>query len=177
MHIFSGTLISLITEYKRLLRRYLPPEQRLQIIAELGIRRKYLHVASDLDLYHKAHYVLKHAKTLSQQHVNRSNEHSGIDQFQQHLETLLADYHIQHGRVIHIKRHASRALLEVVQLMAMPEDKLTKPLQNKLSSAIKVIVQCGSPEQQQRVAQTVETHNVHIASQTLNALATANHPG
>jgi oligoendopeptidase F len=158
MATFSERTLKLLNDYKRMiLKRYISPEERKQTINELGLKRKSLKFETDVILYNKAHRVLKNIENWTGKLGNTATEHSGIDEFYQHLKKFLNDFHIAHGRVVHITQAASRAVVQTIQVLSLPEPKLSKEA-HKLDDLIQTIIKFGTSEHHAMLSKAMDEH-------------------
>jgi hypothetical protein len=155
---FSEHTLKLLNDYKRMiLKRYLSTEERKQMMTKSGLNRKSLKFDTDVILYNKAKLVLKDIEDWTSKLGNTAMEHSGIDEFYQHLKKYLNDFHIADGRVVHTTREVSRAVVQTIQVLSLPEPKLSKEA-HKLDALIQTIIKFGTNEHQAMLSKAIDEH-------------------
>lgn len=158
MSVFSDYILKLLNDYKRILKRYMSVEEREKTIIELGLKRKSLKSDNDAILYNKAHRTLKNIEYWTCRASHTATEHSGIDEFYQHLKKYLNDFRIENNFVVHMSQKVSCAIVQAIQLMALPVTKLSEnSTSNKLNSCIQTVAKFGSKEQRIMLANALQT--------------------
>lgn len=159
MSIFAETMGKAITDYRLLLRRYLPQSERMAKLRALKLRRSDTDTyASDKALYDVGRALISDMQTNMTRKTQGYYSYSGIQQFCNYLNKYLDNYEIENGHVIHRAQKASRALLACIQLMGLPREQLDETISNKLIEYNAVIVNCGSLEQCELQQQTLLRH-------------------
>lgn len=164
MTFFSESMFKLLTEYKRVLKRYFKPEDRLIKIDDLELQRKLLKYADDIGLFHKAHRVLNDIEQWNNTTTNSPTEYSGIEEFYQHLKNQVNEYRLENGKLVNITQQASRAIVDAVQLMGLPEPQLTQPIAKKLDQCIYIVAKFGSKEQQDVFIKALKTQKNRLVN-------------
>lgn len=161
MSVFSDYILKLLNDYKRILKRYMSAEERENTIIELGLKRKSLKSDNDVILYNKAHRTLKNIEYWTSRSSHNATEHSGIDEFYQHLKNYLNDFRIENNQVVHMSQKVSCAIVQVIQLLALPATKLCENSNsNKLNSCIQTVAKFGTKEQRTLLANALQTQKV-----------------
>lgn len=146
MSLFSETITLAIKDYRFLLRRYLTQVERVVKLQELNLKDPAIY-QTDLSLYRVAEKIIQDID----KNMSVPNEgyyaYSGIEQFRMYLKEYLDNYYIEGDRVVHRAQKASRALIESIQLIAMPNERLTSQVEKKLFDCNEKIVKFGSFDQ------------------------------
>src|SRR5690606_31769253 len=123
MHGFEKTAIKLLKNYKLLTRRQYSPEESKKYLGELSLNGKL--PKYEVNLYRLLLGVEKKlSHELSVQDV-QNIRYSGAKEFLEHLKDILDEYQLSGNKVINVKQAVSRELIKAVQLMSLPEDRLT----------------------------------------------------
>lgn len=147
MSIFSEAILKLLNDYKRLLKRYVSTKEREDAIINIGIKRKSLKFDNDVILYNKAHRVLKEIEYLTSSLNRPATEYSGIKEFYEHLKNYLAQYRVDNNKIVHIHQQVSCALVQAIQIIAMPPAKLCENKLSLLDDCIQIIIKFGTEDQ------------------------------
>lgn len=161
MSIFSEHILKLLNDYKRLLRRYVSGVEREKAIINLGIKRKSLKFDNDVILYNKAHRVLKDIEYWTDKLNRTATEYSGIDEFYEHLESYLSNYRVDGNAVVHITQRVSCALVQAIQIISLPEAKLSDSNVSKLDDCIQTIAKFGTKDQRNMLAKALNKQRTH----------------
>ncbi len=146
---FTDKVRKLITQYKQILKRHLPARSFSAKINALQIKRTQLKHASDVDLYHTIDRILYE---IDSWHSNKdivSSEYSGLDEFRDHIKNTIQNYALKDNKVINRCQHASRTLVESIQLLNMPQNEKTI---EKLKANIAHLRQHGHEEELQKLS-------------------------
>ncbi len=122
---FIENIRKIITQYKQILKRHLPAKAFASKIKLLQIKRTQLKYATDVDLFNTVDRILYEIESM---HANKnvaSSEYSGLDEFRDHIKNIIVNYEIKDNKVINRCQHASRTLVESVQLLKRPMDGKT----------------------------------------------------
>lgn len=172
MSIFSGHILKSLNDYKRLLRRYLSTTERGKAIINLGIKRKSLKFDSDVILYNKAHRVLKDIEYWSAKLNRVATEYSGIDEFYQYLSNYLSQYRVENNVIVHVNQRVSCALVQAIQIIALPHSELSDSNLLKLDDCIETVAQLGTKDQKTMLAKALRKssadNRLNIYSPTLD---------
>ena len=173
--IFSEEIMKLLHEYKRILKRYVAPEERDAKIQVLGLERKKIREASEVSLYHKAQRVIEDITGWINKNSDVPTAYYGLEEFCQHLNGLLNQYRIEadaRGRekVIHAQRLASRATVDAIQLLDLAPEKITGNHLQQLDGCFQVVAKYGTKEQQALLMKALRLRNQQWHAQTLSPL-------
>lgn len=146
--IFAQTIAKAISEYRALLRRYLPQADRMIRLARLNLKDSKIY-ESEVLLYQTAESIIKdiHENVYLPQQGYYS--YSGIVMFAEYLKEYLDKYEIENNKVIHRAQKASRALVQSIQLLTLPANRLSDEIAHQLHQTNAIIAEFGSPEQQE----------------------------
>ncbi len=155
MHNFSQTAIKLLSDYKNLLKKQLDPNESARKLAQLGLDKRI--PKREGDLYRLLLKVVKKAHMEENDAPSRLR-YSGIDRFVRHMKEALDNYRLENGQVIHMSQTASRAMIEAIQLIPLPELKLTDGVAAKLDSCAHLIAKYGAEEQKKVFMNSIKMH-------------------
>ena len=148
MSIFSETMKKTINIYRSMLRKYLPQAERVNKLNELNLKNPQLY-ENEVALFRTGWAIINDIE----RHLDKSTygyySYSGVGSFASYLKNFLENYELDGNRVIHRSQKASNALIEAIQLLGLPKEKLTTEIADKLSKCNKVLATCGSEEQQE----------------------------
>lgn len=148
MTIFSETMKKAINIYRSMLRKYLPQAERINKLHKLNLKNQQLY-ENEIALYHTGYSIISDInKNLNQSNVGYYS-YSGVESFGEYLKDFLENYEIDGNGVVHRSQKASRALIQAIQLLTLPKDKLTSEIADQLAHCNEVIVKYGSEEQQE----------------------------
>lgn len=146
MNQFSEVILKAISDYKLLLRKIYPAREAAAKIKELGLKRMQIREANDIYLYNIAIKII----TNLEKYVNTCSKsrgcYFGAEEFLNYLRGFVEFYRIEENKVIHTTRAASCAVVEVIQIITLPEHKLSEDLFNRLSTCINLVAKYGSME-------------------------------
>lgn len=147
MHHFFQTAIKLLQKYKSLLRKQLSLAEYRQKLLELQLDKRL--PQDEVVLYHLLEQIVSRAQAENptMQSPAVGLRYSGSSQSIQDMRELLAHYHIEGRNVIHTVQVASRAMVEAIQLMVLPEVKRDQQVAIRLDSCSLKIAQYGMKEQ------------------------------
>ena len=157
MPIFAETISKAISDYRYLLRRYLSQSERMVKLQKLRLKDAHTY-QSDLSLYQAAHAIITDIEDNMLKTEGSYYSYSGIGQFCQYLKEYLNDYEVEGNSVVHHARKASRALLQAIQLIATPKDRLNEVVAKHLFECNHLVANFGSNEQFNLYLQTLERH-------------------
>lgn len=174
MSIFSERILKSINDYKRLLKRYVSTADREKAIINLGIKRKSLRFDNDVILYNKAHRVLQDIQYWREKLNRTATEYSGIDEFYEYLKSYLSNYRIEGNIIVHITQRVSCALVQAIQIISLPESKLSDNNVSKLDDCIQTIAKFGSKDQRTMLAKALNKQrttysNPHLFTPALDS--------
>lgn len=146
--IFAETIAKAISDYRQLLRRYLPQSVRVTKLSELKLKDPTLY-DSDLTLFKVAHAIIADIEENMKVPDQGYYSYSGILMFCDYLKEYLDNYEIDGDQVVHRAQKASKALLQAIQLAMLPENRLNETIVQKFQQCNETIAQYGSKEQRQ----------------------------
>ncbi|MBX9587047.1 MAG: hypothetical protein K2X50_07285 [Gammaproteobacteria bacterium] len=158
---FADKVRKLIAQYKQILKRHLPARSFSAKINTLQIKRTQLKHASDIDLYYTIDRILYEIDSWHSNKDMASSEYSGLDEFRDHIKNTIQNYALKDNKVINRCQHASRTLVESIQLLNMPQNEKTI---EKLKSNIAHLRQHGHEEELQQLShalQKMKISNLH----------------
>ena len=158
MSVFAKNIVSLLNHYKGIIRKQLDIENWSYKINDIGLKRQALKKDDDVVLYQKAQKVIEDTEQYVNGNTNSPSWYSGIDEFHQHLKSILADYSIDNGMVVHSSQRASRIIVDAIQLMSLPNYKLNDEISEKLIECGKLIARYGSKEQKKMYSKALKKH-------------------
>lgn len=155
MSIFSETMKTAISIYRGMLRKHLPQDIRLSKLNALNLKNPELY-ENEVALYHTGHSIVLDIERSVDRSVGGYYSYSGVKHFADHLKTFLNHYELDGDCVVHRSQRASRALLQAIQLLTLPREKLTPEVANELTQCNEVIAQYGSEEQKELHKSTLQ---------------------
>lgn len=153
MSIFSETMVQAISEYRALLRRNLNQVERMIKLQQLGLRDSDLY-ENELSLYQTGLAIVADIKKNMVSESPSYYAYSGVQQFCEHLCEYLSQYSIENDQIVHRTQKASRAVMNAVQWMSLPRERLDETMVKKFFECNKVVVLNGSKEQCELLLQT-----------------------
>jgi hypothetical protein len=82
--------------------------------------------------------------------------YSGMAEFGKYLKEYLAKYEVENGHLVHYAQKASKSMIQAIQLMALPEERLNSGIAAKLNQCSDQVVKYGSQEQMDMYEGTLE---------------------
>lgn len=143
--IFVETIARAISDYRFLLRRHLGQAERRQKLAELNLKDPTI-FDSPVKLYEVANQIVEDIRR-NVETPQSYYAYSGIAEFGKYLQDYLSKYEVEDGRLVHSAQKASKAMIEAIQLIALPEQRLTSDIADKLNHCSNAVIQYGSEEQ------------------------------
>lgn len=161
MSVFYLTITRAINDYKALLRRNLPAKICSDKLKNLGIKRKQLRLANELELFHIAQKIitdLENAPVKDKKQYSAS--YCGSHQFLQHLKNIVLEYTIEEQTIIHIGQMAARALVAGLQLIATHGHELAENnyIAKKLIEYSHIIIKHGNMKQIKILTTAITQH-------------------
>jgi hypothetical protein len=146
MNQFADVILKAISDYKLLLRKIYSAREAATKIKGLGLKRMQIREANDIYLFNIAAKIIDNLE----QYVNSNSKshgcYFGAEEFLRYLRDFFADYRIEDGKVIHKIRAASCAVVEAIQIVTLPENKLSQEVFERLSKCINIVAKYGSIE-------------------------------
>lgn len=155
---FADNIRKLITQYKQILKRHLPARAFSTKINALQIKRTQLKHASDVELFHTIDRIIYEIESWQANKNIASSEYSGLDEFRDHIKTFIRNYAVKDNRVINRCQHASRTLVECIQLLSMPQNKENLA---QLKYNIAHLRQHGHDEELQKIRCALQKININ----------------
>lgn len=146
MSIFSETMTKAISDYRLLLRKHLHQVERMMKLQKLNLRNSDIY-ESDLTLYETGKAIVADIEMNMAMSTSGYYSYSGVQQFCLYLKEYLSNYHIENDQVVHRAQKASRALIEAIQLAALPSEGLNESVAKQLVECNKAVANFGSQEQ------------------------------
>lgn len=157
MSLFSDSIRQLLNQYKAIIKKSSTRQSAKEHILQLGLKRKDLRLASDVELYEKAQKVIDVIDHQLQTNQNAPSWYSGLDEFHQHMQDTLSHYMVKNRKVIHRCRKVSSTLIEAVQLVSLPNIKLNPTIASKLDQHSQDIAYFGTKEQKDMYLKALKT--------------------
>lgn len=145
--VFAVTITTALNYYKNIVRKNLDAQAAEDKIKELKLKRRQLRHASDICLYHRAQNVVKEIQAEIAPRTNSPSWHFGIADFMQYLQNTIDEHVIEDNKVIHTKQNASRSIVDIIQLITLPPEKIDNIHKQKLDKNIQVVARYGTKEQ------------------------------
>lgn len=149
MTVFKDRILQSFTEYRRMLKRYLEPEERSNRINQLGLNQN-LSFVSDAALLKMAQNVAADMQGIFEAKPKNYYSYSGIEQFYQYLLDLLDQYTTLDDQVLHKEQRASSALIAAIQVYSQPMEKLSDKTIDSLKHICQVIFLCANQDQHKK---------------------------
>lgn len=153
---FDKKVLKLLNDYKLILRKHTDRHAWGAKVQELGLKRKNLRFDDEVALYHKANRVVEDIMRWTDNSNNTASWYSGVDEFCQYLRNLLAEYQVENNKIVHTSQQASRAIVEAIQLLKLPNARFNSTVANKLDQCGQVIARFGTREQQEIFAKALK---------------------
>lgn len=147
MNSFSQLMTHAIHEYKKILKKKVPQNQYSQALQELGIKRLQLRNLNDAALLKVANNILQNIDQIYGEMKKENILYSGIQEFKSHLNSLVNNYCVHGNHVINPSQKASAIILEAIQLLALPNSKITAVIVKKLENCTESLIQYGTAHQ------------------------------
>lgn len=160
--IFAETIARAISDYRQMLRRYLNQSERVTKLAELNLRDTHIY-ESEVSLYNTARAIIADIEKNMQVSEQGYYSYSGIAKFSEYLKEYVDNYEIENDKVIHRAQKASKALIQAIQIATLPNEKLDEKVALDFEKCNELIVECGSPEQQELHFHNLERRRDHHA--------------
>lgn len=145
LSLFSDTISKAISDYRRLLRRFLPQAERMAKLMELNL--KELDYDEEIALYHMAQRIIQDIETHMDSGEKNYYTYSGVGNFGHFLKSFISDYMIEHGHVIHRAQKASRALLDTIQIVSSSSVELNQGTLDSVNRNSDIIAHYGTEDQ------------------------------
>lgn|SRR3990167_4944134 len=154
MSLFSETMTKVIGDYRFLLRRHLPQAERMIKLQELKLKREDIY-SSDIALFEAGTAIADDLEKNMLEKTSGYYAYSGIAEFCKYLKEFLSHYYVEKDQVVHRAQKASRALLQSIQLTALPRERLDETIAKTLANCNTTVAGFGSIEQCELQLQTL----------------------
>jgi len=155
MSIFSETMMKAIGDYRFLLRRYLSQADRMATLHQLKLKDSDTY-ESDVALFEAGKAIIANIEANIAMPNQSYYSYSGIQQFCVYLKEYLENYLVDNkNQVVHRAQKASRALIEAIQLSALPQERLNDRIAKQLFECNMAVIDFGSEEQWELQRQTL----------------------
>jgi hypothetical protein len=144
---FSERILKAISEYKLILRKNMPTLEASSKIRSSGLKRMQLRDADDLSLFDIANKIVKDLEDYVVRENKAANYYSGAEEFLRHLKNILDDYRVEDNKVVNITHKTACAVMDAIQLVALPESKLSTEAIEKIRKCVAIISKYGDREQ------------------------------
>lgn len=152
--IFIETIARAISDYRFMLRRHLGQAERRKKLAELNLKDPTI-FDSPVKLFEVATNIVSDIET-SVELPQSYYAYSGIAEFGKYLKEYLSKYEVENGHLVHFAQKASKVMIKAIQLIALPEQRLTPDVAKKLNQCSDEVVKYGSEEQVDMYEATLE---------------------
>lgn len=156
MHSFSHIATKFLKEYKVLTRRLYSQDVSEQKFEELGLNSKRL-PRLEANLY-RLLIAITEKMSKDFKNVAANVRYSGGQQFLSHVKDVLSEYELSGKQVVHLKRAVSREVIKAVQLMSLPEQRLTGELFSALDEKAVLVAKHGEKAQQHYFKRSLQTN-------------------
>lgn len=146
--IFLNTIGRAISDYRQLLRRHLPQAERVNKLKEFNLKDRSLY-ENENRLYQTAWAIVRDIENNMCSGEGGYYSYSGIAQFARYLKEFLRNYEIEGDQVTHKAQKASRALVYVIQLFSIPDEKLDDKVTSEFKDCNTIVASHGTEEQQE----------------------------
>lgn len=152
--IFIETIARAISDYRFMLRRHLSQAERRKKLAELNLKDPTI-FDSPVKLYEVATNIVNDIEA-SVELPQSYYAYSGIAEFGKYLKEYLSKYEVENGHLVHFAQKASKVMIKAIQLVALPDQRLTADVAKKLNQCSEQVVKYGSEEQIDMYEATLE---------------------
>lgn len=144
---FSEVALKIISDYKLLLRKIYYVEEAALKIKELKLKRSQIKRNDNIFLYNVVKGIHNHLERYVVDKGKSSPSYFfGADELLQYTTNFMSNYQIVEDKLLHVSREASRAVIEVIQIVALPEHKLTKEIYKRLFKCVGFVSKFGKIE-------------------------------
>lgn len=145
---FHETMFQIIRDYKALRKRiYERNAATSAVYKKLGINRMTLRTASDVKLYNIGQNILRDLEDYIEKKERISTIHCGVEEFLVHVKNSLNEYKVENQNIINNRQKVSCDMLDAIQMIALPTEKITSEIIDKINLFACSIQQHGSAEQ------------------------------
>ncbi|MCB1827052.1 MAG: hypothetical protein KDH94_01420 [Coxiellaceae bacterium] len=154
--IFVETVSKAISDYRQLLRRHLPQCERVTKLMELGLKQP--DYENETALYRTAQRIVQDIEVNLDSGNKSYYTYSGVGNFGRYLKEFIGHYMIEGNQVIHRAQKASRALIDSIQLIGLPTERLTPDVLETINKNSMTIAHFGSEEQSELYKENLERY-------------------
>lgn len=154
--IFVETVSKAISDYRQLLRRHLSQSERMTKLMELNLKQP--DYDSEIALYRTAQRIVQDIETNLDANSKNYYTYSGVGNFGRYLKDFISNYIIDGSQVVHRAQKASRALLDSIQLISLPTERLTPSILEVINKNSMTIAHFGSEEQSELYKENLERY-------------------
>ena len=155
MSVFSEKAISVINDYRQLLKKFMTRTERAEKLVELQLNNR-LPTEPDLDLHRTTQHIAHDVKIRLDGSANGYYSYSGFYSFYEHVMSILNEYTIIGARLMHKTQAASCALLEAVQLLSTSPEKYDDKTYDRFHHCNSLLSRFASDEQLIRYREYLE---------------------
>jgi len=154
--IFVETISKAISDYRQLLRRHLSQSERMTKLMELNLKQP--DYSNQVALYRTAQRIIQDIETNLDRGPKSYYTYSGVGNFGRYLKDFISNYIIEGQQVVHRAQKASRALLDSIQLISLPVERLTPDILDAINKNSMAIAHFGSEEQCELYKENLERY-------------------
>lgn len=154
--IFIETVSKAISDYRQLLRRHLSQSERMTKLMELNLKQP--DYKNEVALYRTAQRIVQDIEMNMDCDPKSYYTYSGVGNFGRYLKEFISNYIIEGQHVVHRAQKASRALLDSIQLIGLPAERLTSDVLDSINKNSMTIAHFGSEEQCELYKENLERY-------------------
>jgi len=156
-NIFAETISKAISDYRQMLRRYLSQAERVSKLSELNLKSPDYN--DEAGLYRLAQTIIQDIERNLDVKTKSYYSYSGVGNFCRYLKEFLSNYVLEGEIVSHRAQKASRALIQSIQLMSLPSEKMTPEVIEQISECNVTVASFGSSEQCELYKENLARYN------------------
>ncbi len=154
MYNFAQTALKLLNDYKNLIKKSMPSSEMSKKLLETNLNHRL--PKEDHGLYCLLAKIIENGE-IRGNGASPRQAYSGIDHFLGYMKNVFSQYQIENDKVIHATQAASAAMIEAIQLMRLPNERLTEKVNDRLQYCIRLIAKYGLEEQKQTFLDSLNT--------------------
>lgn len=155
MYNFSQLAIKLLQDYKTIVKKQLSVSESEQKLAQLRLNERLPN--NDNVLYKMLINVVQEEET--DQFAPKSRlRYCGISQLLHHIKKILGLYRIENKKVVNSAQLASKAIIDAIQIMALPKIKRTEDAVAKLDVCVTHVAKHGTSDQKNMFDKSLKTY-------------------
>jgi hypothetical protein len=158
---FEEVILPLLNNSKLMLRRLLSRDEAREKIEQLKISRKYLKIASEIELYRLTKEQV--IPELERQIIGCGkipDWHFGTLSFLQNLKETISEYKIENNQIISPQQKSTKAIFELIQLIDLSSKGDVKNLQQRMTNCLNIVEKYGNSEQLAKLQQILKDKNI-----------------